>query len=157
MAGSSPRVRGKHRMAVAQAALIRLIPACAGKTERPGRTSAAAGAHPRVCGENNIESFLGSVVGGSSPRVRGKPSLRQTCIGMPGLIPACAGKTVRRKFASATVRAHPRVCGENVEQAVSHRGTPGSSPRVRGKRRLDRRGCLRARLIPACAGKTSAA
>ena len=50
--GSSPRVRGKRLRTSDQDGLVRLIPACAGKTPRlvPGGIPIAA--HPRVCGEN---------------------------------------------------------------------------------------------------------
>ena len=73
---------------------------------------------------------------------------------MPGLIPACAGKTFSFEFFNITVPAHPRVCGENSVKEASFPFQPGSSPRVRGKR-LARgfRGINRG-LIPACAGKT---
>ena len=71
-----------------------LIPACAGKTDDPSRGALNSGAHPRVCGENVVFSFLGSPPTGSSPRVRGKLIDivdRETA---RGLIPACAGKTL---------------------------------------------------------------
>ena len=51
-------------------------------------------------------------------------------------------------------RAHPRVCGENLRAASSASSTPGSSPRVRGKRCGCKFARPRAWLIPACAGKT---
>ena len=91
--GSSPRVRGKLWAYTVEHLLVRLIPACAGKT--PGRDYRRQGhaAHPRVCGENRVTAphFLLARVyprvygentnggppprclSGSSPRVRGKP------------------------------------------------------------------------------------
>mgnify|MGYP001677537315 CR=1 FL=1 len=51
-AGSSPRVRGKHRRRRRRPRGRRLIPACAGKTVTVIVRSAARQAHPRVCGEN---------------------------------------------------------------------------------------------------------
>ena len=55
-----------------------------------------------------------------------------------GLIPACAGKTLRSDSYRVIPRAHPRVCGENeiIREAMADRG--GSSPRVRGKPRTER-------------------
>ena len=51
-------------------------------------------------------------------------------------------------------RAHPRVCGENVVVSERSNASTGSSPRVRGKRLVERDERLPAGLIPACAGKT---
>ena len=53
-------------------------------------------------------------------------------------------------------RAHPRVCGENDGRRHENCRAPGSSPRVRGKRRFAKRERNRRGLIPACAGKTRA-
>ena len=51
---------------------------------------------------------------GSSPRVRGKPTICIAFAGIIGLIPACAGKTGVCVFGCVWFRAHPRVCGENL-------------------------------------------
>ncbi|EFW09847.1 hypothetical protein HMPREF9005_1171 [Actinomyces sp. oral taxon 178 str. F0338] len=50
--GSSPRVRGKPRAGLQEAARGGLIPARAGKTRRATRRGWAPWAHPRACGEN---------------------------------------------------------------------------------------------------------
>ena len=50
--GSSPRVRGKLTVARPGLRILRLIPACAGKTLHATRGKARVRAHPRVCGEN---------------------------------------------------------------------------------------------------------
>ena len=93
---------------------------------------------------------------GSSPRVRGKP--RRAGGGFPPvrLIPACAGKTSCLSNWLISNAAHPRVCGENAPSLDALTVNAGSSPRVRGKRTRSRSVAYRARLIPACAGKTSA-
>ena len=154
IAGSPPRVRGKHREPRAARACDRLTPACAGKTQHPRRTGCSGTAHPRVCGENTGLKPPLSRGAGSSPRVRGKrPPLRGSRA-RRGLIPACAGKTVCHRSTSSTSRAHPRVCGENLGDWPRHCGPYGSSPRVRGKRSRVPVGRLTAWLIPACAGKT---
>ena len=86
--------------------------------------------------------------------MRGKPSLS---IGNPRgdrLIPACAGKT-RGHFPNRySVRAHPRVCGENMFLTPSQSCCQGSSPRVRGKPAWATRAGVHSGLIPARAGKT---
>ena len=91
--GSSPRVRGKHPHRAREDSRLRLIPACAGKTSvSPGSTLRLA-AHPRVCGENFMPKAYDVCHMGSSPRVRGKPRMKQVPLVNAGLIPACAGKT----------------------------------------------------------------
>ena len=154
--GSSPRVRGKPRGPPRRPGVRRLIPACAGKTLRD-------------------HECLGPG-GGSSPRVRGKLRHRDrrpyrarlipACAGKTQragrrarrlrLIPACAGKTSAFRSASPPLPAHPRVCGENEVGVKVTADLEGSSPRVRGKHRLRVVRVRRARLIPACAGKTPA-
>ena len=92
--GSSPRVRGKPVGAEEVRSERRLIPACAGKTDRAEKSLALARAHPRVCGENEAHYCALMHPPGSSPRVRGKLQNPQDNLPLPGLIPACAGKTL---------------------------------------------------------------
>ena len=114
----------------------------------------AVAAHPRVCGENDSLQEGEDEGDGSSPRVRGKLEFMPTLVQTIGLIPACAGKTMTTKSSTHQAGAHPRVCGENPTSSRCQDESPGSSPRVRGKRGVDE-ACLDAvRLIPACAGKT---
>ena len=121
---------------------------------RRSRSRSFGGAHPRVCGENEGIAVNMNQVAGSSPRVRGKPRLRAEMGLDPGLIPACAGKTRHRCDRPAGRRAHPRVCGENIDCNNFLFTNSGSSPRVRGKPGLGYTPSIRAGLIPACAGKT---
>ena len=73
----------------------RLIPACAGKTGYVCLACVDKWAHPRVCGENALNTSAADIRMGSSPRVRGKRFAMWTWFAFLGLIPACAGKTVR--------------------------------------------------------------
>ena len=111
--GSSPRVRGKLESPWPWFHSLGLIPACAGKTAVNAGCGASHQAHPRVCGENRNRFERYPVVGGSSPRVRGKQLRNKVTQLIPRLIPACAGKTLRVVLARLKRRAHPRVCGEN--------------------------------------------
>ena len=70
--GSSPRVRGKQGIEDGHRRRVRLIPACAGKTDGTATASAPTRAHPRVCGENRRWRRGWRPRWGSSPRVRGK-------------------------------------------------------------------------------------
>ena len=87
--------------------------------------------------------------------MRGKPKRVPQITHSRGLIPACAGKTRDEKVCTRRTRAHPRVCGENIDRSRVPAVVTGSSPRVRGKLAWLVRQRRRSRLIPACAGKTS--
>ena len=152
--GSSPRVRGKPAWATRAGVHSGLIPACAGKTRYGMDSQPLKRAHPRVCGENSFGLLAVAGVVGSSPRVRGKlpPMLRRLLA--RGLIPACAGKTWNHSQIRCMTRAHPRVCGENIETFGGAATLSGSSPRVRGKLNYGNVRTFVAGLIPACAGKT---
>ena len=71
------------------------------------------------------------------------------------LIPARAGKTCSGWCRRRRSAAHPRACGENPGDRTESATLDGSSPRVRGKRGLQRRLRGFAGLIPARAGKTT--
>ena len=108
-----------------------------------------------MCGENSPPRCGATSTTGSSPRVRGKQQRSGLRSARAGLIPACAGKTFSSQIERPGGGAHPRVCGENPITWNKWRIIPGSSPRVRGKRRHSGDRGLPVRLIPACAGKTS--
>ena len=154
-AGSSPRVRGKPARRLSDMRRARLIPACAGKTLPHRCPTDRREAHPRVCGENDQAGKIVALRPGSSPRVRGKRKSCGSCRDETGLIPACAGKTSTQRTLRMRPEAHPRVCGENLEQSIGAVDTVGSSPRVRGKLAAPFEGGGEIRLIPACAGKTA--
>ena len=149
--GSSPRVRGKHRVGGLLGDDAGLIPARAGKTVLAALQVARCQAHPRACGENAYPVVAVRLWSGSSPRVRGKLDGGVEEGAQGGLIPARAGKTAGRTRSPETCSAHPRACGENGHFL---RASPGSSPRVRGKRRGYRGDARAGGLIPARAGKT---
>ena len=92
---------------------------------------------------------------GSSPRVRGKQRSGARSGGAGGLIPARAGKTGQSSHDEGAPRAHPRACGENLQDGTLSMNNLGSSPRVRGKPRVGSAVPNAGRLIPARAGKTS--
>ena len=120
-------------------------------------TSPPAGAHPRMCGENAAPCQARETARGSSPHVRGKPVDHCFSRVSRGLIPACAGKTFTSTCLTSSLRAHPRMCGENLVSAASPSRIAGSSPHVRGKLPDSVCDCFHAGLIPACAGKTRVA
>ena len=74
-------------------ALIRLIPAHAGKTRDGVLKSMSIGAHPRSRGENSRRRPAATSTRGSSPLTRGKRVPYHPAGPDRGLIPAHAGKT----------------------------------------------------------------
>ena len=155
MRESSPRVRGTPFGCVLLAVGAGIIPACAGNTRTPRGFRTGRRDHPRVCGEHDHIGHGGIRVKGSSPRVRGTPGRRVCAQAMRGIIPACAGNTLRPSHASSMHGDHPRVCGEHTEGTSKTARWQGSSPRVRGTLRDGLGSCLHAGIIPACAGNTA--
>ena len=152
--GSSPRGRGKRLGQEEVAGVEGLIPAWAGKTGGVEVLPRGVGAHPRVGGENASLTMMCAIVGGSSPRGRGKQVEALLVQVLHGLIPAWAGKTSRSRRASGPRWAHPRVGGENDSCVNGRVGLAGSSPRGRGKPARTRGAPSTGGLIPAWAGKT---
>ena len=148
-------MRGKRFKRFKLPKLLRITPACAGKTIVILHAEGAGKDHPRVCGENALLSNAGVSAGGSPPRVRGKQAVKLRDIGHARITPACAGKTARQNGSRGRRQDHPRVCGENYGMNGVYWCAEGSPPRVRGKRL--RRGARErdARITPACAGKTA--
>ena len=131
--GSSPLTRGKQGPGKGSEPGERLIPAHAGKTREGVQVLGKAGAHPRSRGENLVIWRMSTRECGSSPLTRGKRP-RCRCGRRPRrLIPAHAGKTMRRPRRRGKFRAHPRSRGEN--EAGDEKGSTfdGSSPLTRGK------------------------
>ena len=111
--GSSPRVRGKHRMADALMAVPRIIPARAGQTCSGSGSRRAGTDHPRACGANAWSPAYGKQDAGSSPRVRGKRSRSCPPRTRRRIIPARAGQTPREWHQLIAGADHPRACGAN--------------------------------------------
>ena len=110
--GSPPRMRGKAPGFLCSPYFPGITPACAGKRLRAVTICCAIQDHPRVCGEKPTQRSTGSVRPGSPPRVRGKGSAPPRGHPLPGITPACAGKSPRALTRRIMTGDHPRVCGE---------------------------------------------
>ena len=94
-AGSSPRMRGAHEVALHAVASRGIIPADAGSTRKFDPFHDTRRDHPRGCGEHDYIYKLKDVEIGSSPRMRGA-HLRGTVPNFPTrIIPADAGSTLK--------------------------------------------------------------
>ena len=86
--------------------------------------------------------------------MRGKRIYISSSSGSVWITPAYAGKTINVLTVAAVVKDHPRVCGENCQRVIIHRGQMGSPPRMRGKLIQAIVDALPQRITPAYAGKT---
>ena len=134
--GSSPRMRGKLRQQLHVPELFRIIPAHAGQTV------------------SIVPRSFASRFAGSSPRMRGKLLHAGLQLAQHRIIPAHAGQTDLPILPPLPNADHPRACGANGQQFLTNLGTFGSSPRMRGKPRLERDDSRTRRIIPAHAGQT---
>ena len=91
---------------------------------------------------------------GSPPRVREKLAITAKHSGNCRITPACAGKTLVYQGSYRLLWDHPRVCGKNGFELMYKHNKPGSPPRVREKLYLSIFLLAKARITPACAGKT---
>ena len=91
---------------------------------------------------------------GSPPRVRGTASAVDLFCEARGITPACAGNRALDWFSAGLCEDHPRVCGEQKQQAALERAIEGSPPRVRGTAMPPSPTTGGWRITPACAGNS---
>ena len=94
--GSSPHARGTPYVKPVFREVWGIIPACAGNTAIPIGTIPSTRDHPRMRGEHITPNPFADAVLGSSPHARGThhPVSFRGC--SAGIIPACAGNTLRK-------------------------------------------------------------
>ena len=154
--GLSPRVRGKHFSAIFSPLPRWSIPACAGEAGCRGLRLERSGVYPRVCGGSGYAYADLRVISGLSPRVRGKRRRPRQPDAPEGSIPACAGEAAEQLEFAMPGSVYPRVCGGSWRKEVTYSVDWGLSPRVRGKRAIDRMSLQEVWSIPACAGEAPA-
>ena len=91
---------------------------------------------------------------GSSPHVRGAPVVHGLLDGLGGIIPACAGSTLKVSGRLRFAWDYPRMCGEHIVANRNCGSVQGSSPHVRGAPRVEGLEPEKSGIIPACAGST---
>ena len=114
--GSSPHVRGALTLTLLSMRTAGIIPACAGSTSLISCTAVLPRDHPRMCGEHTPLARFSTDSGGSSPHVRGARDGIGIAVVAIGIIPACAGSTVRCPNPIRRPRDHPRMCGEHASK-----------------------------------------
>ena len=152
--GSSPHARGAPLGAEDARLLGGIIPACAGSTRHLRRLDLACEDHPRMRGEHGSCLREAPRSPGSSPHARGAPRACRHTACQAGIIPACAGSTVRLRLRMLQQGDHPRMRGEHPDHG-SHIPRPvGSSPHARGAQGAGAVRRAEVGIIPACAGST---
>ena len=93
--GSSPHARGTHHQLLHWVAGFGIIPACAGNTAPCIPVPISRWDHPRMRGEHLFLRIDVTDTMGSSPHARGTRVRINFRILIIGIIPACAGNTIR--------------------------------------------------------------
>ena len=152
--GSSPQVRGTLVLPLCACTVFRFIPAGAGNSSPKNNSQGNMSVHPRRCGELRPHLWAVHIKFGSSPQVRGTLKSEKTLSALGRFIPAGAGNSALVERNRTARSVHPRRCGE-LSLIFRYRGTRvGSSPQVRGTRRLNRGTQVVQRFIPAGAGNS---
>ena len=149
-------MRGTQRKRDRMQYLDGIIPAHAGNTCQLSSLRIRTRDHPRACGEHCACRSTRIIVWGSSPRMRGTPYPTISYDLTAGIIPAHAGNTWLTKSRGRMCRDHPRACGEHSCCWTSPGRSRGSSPRMRGTRRMGKDVLDGLGIIPAHAGNTIA-
>ena len=114
LSGSSPRVRGSQAARAHGREPKGIIPAGAGLTTGSIFQMRKCRDHPRGCGAHDNLAHFTTCQSGSSPRVRGSPSLSHSPLHPAGIIPAGAGLTLSKCRQDHKHRDHPRGCGAHI-------------------------------------------
>ena len=91
--GSPPHARGRPAMSLIAGHQSWITPACAGKTSGMIERKVKWTDHPRMRGEDFHLVKFGIYPLGSPPHARGRRDVQVLFCDVPGITPACAGKT----------------------------------------------------------------
>ena len=139
MQGSPPPMRGKGTAGSGGLKNERITPAYAGKRKTRSFLSDTVRDHPRLCGEKSVLIICTLPYQGSPPPMRGKAKLNLFHPCYCGITPAYAGKSFTVSAISASVKDHPRLCGEKFDCRCPLDSRQGSPPPMRGKGRAKNR------------------
>ena len=129
--GSSPLARVPQNIRTKSRKPFRIIPACAGTTNRSPSFYKNHRDHPRLRGYHFAFKVLSGNILGSSPLARVPHIAPKEIKTLLGIIPACAGTTINSSFSSNEVRDHPRLRGYHSICFRLYPSGMGSSPLAR--------------------------
>ena len=118
-AETPPRMRGRLKINPLTDHENRNTPAYAGKTSYCFFHDCLFQKHPRVCGEDAINTVHAFRRLETPPRMRGRLLFTSIRLRKNRNTPAYAGKTLRLQPPSTRVKKHPRVCGEDSQVRIS--------------------------------------
>ena len=121
--GLSPRVRGNRVTSLANWAISRSIPACAGEPDGAEGIAIDGKVYPRVCGGTSPGRNPRATSRGLSPRVRGNHHHGEPVAVADRSIPACAGEPPAGATRASLLSVYPRVCGGTPCVAISYIAT----------------------------------
>ena len=148
-----PRLRGESNPMPLCPGLVRITPACAGKSKGRCPVSFRLRDHPRLRGEKCTGLTAKGHALGSPPLARGKVIYIIFQFQYLRITPACAGKSIQPLSAFAAAPDHPRLRGEKPVYSDTGSSGVGSPPLARGKVLLFCVFIQLSRITPACAGK----
>ena len=154
--GSSPHARGTVPATSRRPTPSRIIPACAGNSQCGGRWARDPPDHPRMRGEQAVQTEAQLSRRGSSPHARGTDLNGGTTRARGRIIPACAGNRRTQRHTETRSADHPRMRGEQFNSSITASSYAGSSPHARGTVSTRLIGDVKTRIIPACAGNSAA-
>ncbi len=134
--------------------LIRITPACAGKSWSFAANHLEYEDHPRMRGEKNGFLINYCLREGSPPHARGKVTPLNDISLQFRITPACAGKRSAIRSEAKEATDHPRMRGEKISTISSDVPPKGSPPHARGKVAIGTPSCFLFGITPACAGKS---
>ena len=131
-----------------------ITPAHAGNRVPERTHGAAAGDHPRTCGEQQVCNDLPADVVGSPPHMRGTAPSFRVIYAAFGITPAHAGNRYQKHHRQPSLQDHPRTCGEQTAFSDGWASNAGSPPHMRGTVQPLRFYQLVRRITPAHAGNS---
>src|SRR5690606_23171019 len=137
--GSSPRMWGTPLQDQLQGKAFRFIPTHVGNAALDETISAPDAVHPHACGERSACCFASSPASGSSPRMWGTLYLLPISLLITRFIPTHVGNALCRHRFCRLWPVHPHACGERQPALRMNTDTSGSSPRMWGTRKTNRR------------------
>ena len=153
--GDHPRMRGEDMRRRFRGGRVRGSPPHArGRRGSRRRRRSIRLDHPRMRGEDGILIRRFGIGIGSPPHARGRPGRRRFPARYRRITPACAGKTSGLSSQFSDRWDHPRMRGEDDGRGRRWPLPGGSPPHARGRQRGLSSRPDRARITPACAGKT---
>ena len=152
--GSPPLARERRDFRAASHADKGITPACAGKTILSSFESMHWQDHPRLRGKDSWSAVRQKYAWGSPPLARERRFLIFLVLYLPGITPACAGKTYLANDFIVTHKDHPRLRGKDGIMSACQSLVIGSPPLARERLSENKIPLSASGITPACAGKT---